>query len=122
MALPKESYSPRQILVSSKGTQLVSPQYHTPNHPAAEQKSISVSQPRVSPRVTRSMTRQVRLFDECADSVLLVAQCDDHFYSLHFDDGIFPSQHYGFQVSDNTQPTDPSPSTYSYTPIKSITV
>ena len=25
MALPKESYSPRQILVSSKGTQLISP-------------------------------------------------------------------------------------------------
>ena len=28
-----------------------------------------------------------------------------HSYSLHFDDGLYPSQYYAFQVSDNAQAT-----------------
>ena len=53
--------------------------------------------------MTRSMTRQVKLFDDSTDSVLLVAPCDEYFHSVHFDDSAFPRKsHHAFQV--NTAP------------------
>ena len=50
------------------------------------------------------MPRQVKLFDDSTDSALMVAQCDDDFSSLHFDDGMFPSSHSVFQVNTTQWP------------------
>ena len=80
-------------------------QHHTPTHPIAEQKSISVSRSKVSPGMTRSVTRQVKLFDDSTDSVLLVAPCDEYF---HFDDSAFPREsHHVFQVNTALWPRRP---------------
>ena len=89
MALPKDSYTPMQILLLSKGSQMLA-QQHTPVQTVAEQKSILVLQSKFSPPLTRQRARQVKLFADtpssAVDSVLLVTPCDEYFPCVHFDE------------------------------------
>ena len=54
------------------------------SHIAAEQKQT------ISPRITRAMTRQQQLIQQCksdGDNVIMLVSCDDVFPCIHFDDG-----------------------------------
>ena len=42
--------------------------------------------------MTRSMSQQVKLFDDSTNAVMMVTPCDDYFPLVRFDDGEYPSE------------------------------
>ena len=77
VASPKDIKSPCQLLISSKGTQLLH-DTSTPEQIKAERKTMTTEKNKYSPRVTRSQTslRKGQLFSD-GDTALCV-QCTEH--------------------------------------------
>ena len=79
IASPKESCTPRQMLIFSKGIQILQ-STSTPSHSIAEPKPMTSNKSKYSPVQTRSRTRPTNLFGhtERKDSALLTSTVFNH--------------------------------------------